>query len=58
MNAEEKNHIVKQILLSLESEKFRRWYEGDFVDYIENNENCKSEELIIEDVKNIFNLKD
>lgn len=57
--------IAETILHGLESESFRKWYEGPeildqdsaFANYIRGDEGCKSREEILEDIKRIFGVE-
>lgn len=48
--------IAEKIEDALSKERFRQWYENDYVNFIEMNENSKSKEEIIEDIQDIFDI--
>ena len=43
--------VVDNVHDMLTSQSFAKWYEGTFMDYVEGEEDCKSEEEIKEDIK-------
>lgn len=47
---------AEKILTALEKQRFRNFYEGKFVDYIENAENPVEKEEILEDIVELFRL--
>ncbi|MDD5649665.1 MAG: hypothetical protein PHF86_04495 [Candidatus Nanoarchaeia archaeon] len=38
----------------LSGHEFEKWYEKDFMDYISGEENAKTEEQILEDIKQLL----
>jgi hypothetical protein len=43
-----------KILWMLSGHEFEKWYEKDFMDYISGEENAKTEEQILEDIKQLL----
>lgn len=45
-----------RIFEGLGSQKFFDWYEKDFANFIQGDENAKSQEEILHDIQRIFNI--
>lgn len=45
---------LKSILNKIESQSFKDWYDNDFTDYIQGDEDGKTREEILEDLKSLF----
>lgn len=43
-----------RILNVLSGSRFEKWYDIAFKNYVEEKDNCKSKEEILEDIKNMF----
>ncbi len=43
-----------RILNVMSGSMFEKWYDKDFIDYIEGTDGCKSRQEILEDIKNVF----
>jgi uncharacterized membrane protein len=52
----EQNDLAKKIENGLSRQTFYDWYNDDYEKFISGDENAKSEEEIIEDIKRLFNL--
>ena len=48
------NQIVKLILKGLMRQEFVEFYEGEFIDFVEGTEGCKTESEIRSRIKAIF----
>ena len=47
--------VEEKILDMLMGARFDRWYNSDFMDFVEGEENAKSREEILEFIKNSIN---
>lgn len=45
---------IKDIYDILAGSSFEEWHDKDFMDHIEGTEDCKSKDVIYEDIKNMF----
>ena len=52
---EKKMTVEEKILDMLMGARFDRWYNSDFMDFVEGEENAKSREEILEFIKNSIN---
>lgn len=51
-----KRALAQQILRGIQSQDFYDWHAEDFEDYVVGEEKCKSEEDILKDIEDLFNL--
>lgn len=56
MTAELQKEISRVIYEGLMSQSFVDWEESDFRDHVHGEENCKTKEEIMEDIKTVFHL--